>query len=91
MFNLEATNNPSNWLGPIWLVANYCVFKGMLDYGFTEEAKELCEKSVRLLERDIEKTGSMHEYYDPFTGEPVMNGGFINWNALALNMQGEIL
>jgi putative isomerase len=90
MFNLEATNNPSNWLGPIWLVANYCVFKGMLNYGFTGEAKELCEKSVRLLERDIEKTGSMHEYYDPFTGEPVMNGGFINWNALVLNMQGEL-
>ncbi len=90
MFNLEATNNPSNWLGPIWLVANYCVFKGMLNYGFTKEAKELCEKSVRLLERDIEKTGSMHEYYDPFTGEPVMNGGFINWNALVLNMQGEL-
>ena len=90
MFNLEITNNPSNWLGPIWLVANYCVFKGMLNYGFTDEARELCEKSVRLLERDIEKTGSMHEYYDPFTGEPVMNGGFINWNMLALTMQRQI-
>ena len=90
MFNIEATNNPSNWLGPIWLVANYCVFKGMLNYGFFEEAGELCEKSVRLLERDIEKSGCMHEYYDPFTGEPVMNGGFINWNMLVLNMQREI-
>ena len=89
MFSLKATNNPSNWLGPIWLVANYCVFKGMLNYGFIGEARELCEKSVRLLENDIEKTGSMHEYYDPFTGEPVMNGGFINWNALVLNMQRE--
>ena len=90
MFNLEATNNPSNWLGPIWLVANYCVFRGMLNYGFIAEAKDMCEKSVRLLAEDIKKTGSMHEYYNPFTGEPVMNGGFINWNILALNMVDEL-
>ncbi|MBR2275635.1 MAG: trehalase / alfa-L-rhamnosidase / mannosyl oligosaccharide glucosidase, partial [Lachnospiraceae bacterium] len=90
MFNIEATNNPSNWLGPIWLVANYCVFKGMLNYGYRKEAEELCAGSVRLLERDIEKTGCMHEYYNPFTGEPVMNGGFINWNVLVLNMQKEL-
>ena len=90
MFNIEATNNPSNWLGPIWLVANYCVFKGMLNYGYRKEAEELCAGSVRLLERDIEKTGCMHEYYNPFTGEPVMKGGFINWNVLVLNMQKEL-
>ncbi|MCR5107784.1 MAG: trehalase / alfa-L-rhamnosidase / mannosyl oligosaccharide glucosidase [Lachnospiraceae bacterium] len=90
MFNLEATNNPSNWLGPIWLVANYCVFKGMLNYGFTDEATDMCSKSIKLLADDIRKTGSMHEYYDPFTGEPVMNGGFINWNILALNMIEEL-
>ncbi len=90
MFNLEATNNPSNWLGPIWLVANYLVFKGMLNYGFIEEAREMCEKSVRLLATDLEESGSMHEYYDPFTGKPVMNGGFINWNVLVLNMEAEL-
>lgn len=90
MFNLEATNNPSNWLGPIWIVANYCVFKGFLDYGYYEEAKELCEKTLKLLAGDLENTGCMHEYYNPFTGEPVMNGGFINWNILALNMADEL-
>ena len=26
MFDLSVTNNPSNWLGPIWLVANYIIF-----------------------------------------------------------------
>ena len=90
MFNIEATNNPSNWLGPIWLVANYCVFRGMLNYGFREEAQELCSRSVKLLEKDLEKTGCLHEYYDPATGEPVMNGGFINWNILVLNMIREL-
>lgn len=86
MFNLEATNNPSNWLGPIWLVANYVVFQAMLRYGYREEAEEICRNSLKLLGKDLEETGCMHEYYDPFTGKPVMNGGFINWNILALNM-----
>jgi len=90
MFDLSVTNNPSNWLGPIWLVANYLVFEGFMRYGFIEEAKEMCENTLKLLGRDIEKSGCMHEYYDPFTGEPVMNGGFINWNILALNMVDEL-
>lgn len=37
-----------------------------------------------------EKTGTLHEYYNPFTGEPVMNGDFVNWNVLALNMADEL-
>lgn len=90
MFNLEATNNPSNWLGPIWLVANYIVFKGLLDYGHTQEALAICRGSLKLLGEDLEKTQCMHEYYNPFTGEPVMNGGFINWNILALSMAKEL-
>jgi len=38
MFDLSVTNNPSNWLGPIWLVANYVVFRGLLNYGYRMEA-----------------------------------------------------
>ena len=90
MFDLSVTNNPSNWLGPIWLVANYLVFKGMLNYGYREEAEEICRNSLKLLGEDLKKSGSMHEYYNPFTGEPIMNGGFINWNILALNMVREL-
>jgi len=86
MFDLSPTNNPSNWLGGIWMVANYAVFKGLLNYGYKEEAKKLCENSVRLLTEDLTNSGALHEYYDPYTGKPVMNGGFINWNVLALNM-----
>lgn len=90
MFNLSVTNNPSNWLGPIWVVANYAVFRGLLNYGYREEAEEMCRRTLLLLGRDLETTGSMHEYYDPFTGKPIMNGGFINWNALAVNMVKEL-
>ncbi len=90
MFDLSATNNPSNWLGPVWLVANYVVFAGLMRYGYRKEAELLYERTLTLLGRDLEKTGSLHEYYNPFDGEPVMNGGFINWNVLVLNMADEL-
>lgn len=90
MFDLSATNNPSNWLGPIWVVANYVVFRGLLNYGYRKEAETIYERTLLLLGQDLEKTGSLHEYYNPFSGEPVMNGGFINWNILALNMAEEL-
>lgn len=90
MFNLEATNNPSNWLGPVWLVANYAVFRGMLNYGFRKEAEDICTNTLKLLDEDLENTGCLHEYYNPFDGTPVMNGGFLNWNILALNMAREL-
>ena len=90
MFDLSVTNNPSNWLGPIWVVANYVAFSGLLRNGYRAQAEALCEKTLLLLGRDLEETGCLHEYYDPFTGKPIMNGGFINWNILALNMVREL-
>lgn len=90
MFDLSATNNPSNWLGPIWLVANYCVFKGLMNYGYRAEAEKIARGSLRLLADDLRRSGSIHEYYSPLSGEPVMNGGFINWNILALTMLREL-
>lgn len=90
MFDLSATNNPSNWLGPVWIVANYVAFRGFLNYGYKDEAREMCIRTLDLLGKDLEKTGSLHEYYNPFSGKPVMNGGFINWNILVLNMIKEL-
>lgn len=86
MYNVEKTSNPSNWLGPVWMISNYMVFQGLVDYGFSAEAESFREKVVRLLGRDIEAHGAMHEYYVPETGEGVMNPGFMNWNYLVANM-----
>lgn len=87
MYTVAPTGNPSCWLGPIWGISNYLVFRGLVEYGFSEEARVLAEKTVQLLENDIVTCGEMHEYYDPETGEPVMNPGFQNWNLLAINMK----
>jgi putative isomerase len=59
-------------------------------YGYRELAADLCARTLRLLGRDLERTGTLHEYYNPFSGEPVMNEDFVNWNVLALNMADEL-
>ncbi|WP_055109133.1 MGH1-like glycoside hydrolase domain-containing protein [Paenibacillus ihumii] len=90
MYNISATNNPSNWLGPIWGIVNYVTFRGLMDYGFKTEAEEIARKTVLLFGSDLEKSGTLHEYYDPSSGLAVMNGGFLNWNMLVLNMVDEL-
>ena len=86
MYSLRASANPSNWRGPIWGISNYMVFKGLADYAYTEEAREMAIKTLMLFGRDFEKNGALHEYYEPETGEPMLNIGFQNWNYLVLNM-----
>jgi putative isomerase len=86
MYSVAASGNPSSWRGPIWGISNYLVFRGLVDYGFDAEAKELAAKTIVLLGRDLERTGVMHENYLPESGEPILNPGFQNWNYLVLNM-----
>lgn len=74
--------NPSNWLGPIWIVANYMVAEGLKRYGFQEDAARVTEKIVTLLGEDLHRHGELHECYHPDTGEPNFNGGFLSWNVL---------
>lgn len=86
MYDLRASGNPSSWLGPVWGVSNYLVWRGLVNYGFQAEAEELAAKTVRLFGRDLERFGTLHEYYQPENGEPILNPGFQNWNYLVLNM-----
>lgn len=86
MYSIVKSGNPSCWLGPIWGISNYMCFKGLVNYGFMGEARELTEKTVSLFGQDLEKNGLLHEYYDPDSGEGVNNPGFQNWNLLVNNM-----
>ena len=87
MYAIKKSGNPSCWLGPIWGISNYLVFRGLVKYGFNAEAKELAEKTQKLFESDLAACGDLHEYYDPESGEAIMNPGFQNWNLLCVNMQ----
>jgi glycogen debranching enzyme len=86
MYSVRASNNPSNWLGPVWGISNYLTYRGLVKYGFDKQAKELAGKTIMLFGKDLKQNGAMHEYYEPDSGEPIMNKGFQNWNYLVLNM-----
>jgi putative isomerase len=86
MYSMEFSSNPSNWLGPIWIIVNYFAWKGLKDYGFYQEATELADKTLQLLSTDLETSGSLNEYYHPDTGVPLSHAGFMDWNLLVLEM-----
>ncbi len=86
MYWIGKSGNPSCWLGPIWINANYFCFRALLKYGYEEEARKLAQTTVELLGKDIAECGEMHEYYDPDTGAGVHNQGFQSWNLLVNNM-----
>jgi putative isomerase len=86
MYNLRASGNPSSWLGPIWGISNYMTFRGLVVYGFHDDARDLAEKTIRLFGQDLERSGALHEYYQPENGMPILNHGFQSWNYLVLNM-----
>lgn len=87
---LAKSGNPSCWLGPVWGISNYMCYRGLINYGFTKEARTLAEKTIRLFGEDLARCGEMHEYYNPDTGEGMNNQGFQNWNLLVNNMIAEI-
>jgi putative isomerase len=61
MYSLATNGNPSNWLGPVWIIVNYFVWKGLQAYGFETEARALADTTLRLLAADLAKNGSLNE------------------------------
>jgi putative isomerase len=86
MYSLEFSSNPSNWLGPVWIIVNYFVWKALLRYGYKKEADALADKTLLLLAKDLEVNGSLNEYYHPDTGVALSHKGFMDWNLLVLEM-----
>jgi putative isomerase len=86
MYCMNFSSNPSNWLGPVWIIVNYFVWKGLNDFGFHDAAKDLADKTVRLLSTDLARNGALNEYYHPDTGMALSHKGFMDWNLLVLEM-----
>ncbi|HSI08688.1 MAG TPA: trehalase family glycosidase [Rariglobus sp.] len=74
--------NPSNWLGPIWIVANYMIHEGLKRYGYHKDAAEITEKMISLLGEDLQRNGYLHECYHPDSAAPNFNKNFLSWNVL---------
>lgn len=86
MYDLTPSGNPSNWLGAIWTVANYCVYKGLIRYRKTELADKLRAVTIELLNKAVDGRGDFFESYHPDTGEPFLHAGFLSFNLLVTDM-----
>lgn len=53
-------NSKKYWRGPIWINLNWIIYRGLVKYGFTEEAKTIKNDTLYL----IEKYG-FYEYFEP--------------------------
>jgi Mannosylglycerate hydrolase MGH1-like glycoside hydrolase domain len=77
------------WRGPVWVISNYLLMHGLMNYGYHKQALMLAEETVGLLVRDLEKTGGMNECYNPETGAPAGAGHFLSWDLLSEHMVQE--
>ncbi len=68
------------WRGPVWMAPNWFMYKGLIAYGLTEDAKWIRETSLELIERN-----GFREYFDSDTGRG--HGAYnFTWGALILDM-----
>jgi len=86
MYCMNFSSNPSNWLGPVWIIVNYLTWQGLKNYGFDNEARDLADKTIKLLAADLDAHGSLNEYYHPDTGAALSHAGFMDWNLLVMEM-----
>ena len=82
-FQVFSNYNPSDWLGPVWVISTYLAFRALMNYGYVDEAKAMADDHLACLAKDYRANGVLHEYYEPDTGEGLTHPGFVNWNTCA--------
>jgi hypothetical protein len=71
-----------NWRGTVWIPTNYMVFHGLLRYGYREAAKELADRTFRM----VMEQPRTREYYNGETGGGQGLDPFWGWSSLAYLM-----
>ncbi|MGH9447890.1 MAG: amylo-alpha-1,6-glucosidase, partial [Terriglobia bacterium] len=87
----EPLYNPQSgyWRGPVWVLPNYLLMHGLMNYGDRKQAERLAKETANLLVHDLKKTGGMNECYNPETGAPAGAGHFVSWDLLGEHMVEE--
>lgn len=58
-------NDKGYWNGPVWVQWNYLILRGLLNYGYEKEAKELVDKVTSVMYDRLEKDHNLWEFYSP--------------------------
>ncbi len=53
------------WNGPVWLLWNYMIFDGLINYGFDETAKALADKMILAAKTQLSLNHRFWESYSP--------------------------
>lgn len=51
------------WNGPVWLLWDYMVFRGLINYGYNDLAKELAEKMIETVRVQLSRNHNFWESY----------------------------
>ncbi|MDQ3682838.1 MAG: hypothetical protein M3352_07180 [Bacteroidota bacterium] len=58
--------NPKGyWNGPVWVEWNYLIMKGLIDYGYMPEAKELVNRVAKGMITILKQNHNLWEFYSP--------------------------
>ncbi|WP_128544143.1 MGH1-like glycoside hydrolase domain-containing protein [Larkinella soli] len=58
-------NAKGYWNGPVWVEWDYLIVRGLLDYGYKKEARELTDRVARGMIDVLKKDHNLWEFYSP--------------------------
>lgn len=82
----ERRGGECTWMGATWIPTNYMVFRGLINYGYMDIAKELADKTYEMV---VSET-YLREYYNGETGAGQGLAPFWGWSSLGYVMKSEI-
>lgn len=82
----ERKGGECTWMGATWIPTNYMIFHGLVNQGFTAEARELAEKTFSLVLGE----STTREYYNGETGAGQGLSPFWGWSSLGYVMALEM-
>lgn len=70
------------WNGPVWVQWNYLLFRGLLDYGYRQDASALADRVLNAMIYHLKKDHVFWEFYSPDENEAGWNKTYI-WAGIA--------
>ncbi len=82
----EADYDPAGgyWRGSVWAPTTMMVLRGLENYGYEDEAREIALNNLEMIGRVFRDTGTIWENYAPDAAKPGQpaKGDFVGWSGL---------